>query len=174
MATNWGSTAKCNDGPGQRAVLGVAVGAVLGDGLLEALSGQGVLQLGGRRHDPVEEQGEIDRLAARLLVAQLPGDGQPVRLVAVDQVGRELVGRLEEREPDRDAKVDHAVPKDVDDAALVQLAGQPVGELGLRGGLVAAVPLDQLVPGIDLGGTDEGEQFGGVKPPDRVEVTLGA
>jgi hypothetical protein len=49
-----------HDGVSQRAVLGVAVGAVLDDGLLNALTRERVLQLGGGDRDPVDEQRKIE------------------------------------------------------------------------------------------------------------------
>ncbi len=105
-----------------------------------------------------------------VLVAQLPGHRQPVRLVLRHQVRRQPVRRLEVRQPDRHALVDHPVPQHVDDAALVQLGGQPVRELRLRPVRVTAVPLDQLVPQLDLRRAQEREQLRGVQAPDRVEV----
>jgi hypothetical protein len=58
----------------------------------------------------------------------------------------------------------------VDHAPLVELGSYPVGELRLGHAGIAAVALDQLVPGIDLRGSEKGEQLGGVEAPHRIEV----
>ena len=55
-------------------------------------------------------------------------------------------------------------------AAVVELAGQALGEAPLGGVGVVAVAAEERLPLLGLGGPDEGEQFGGVEPEDRVEV----
>nr|WP_291832523.1 hypothetical protein [Candidatus Microthrix sp.] len=167
-----GVDGKVHHRPLQQRVLGIPIGAVLLDGLRHRLPSQVVLQLGSGHRHPVDEQAEVQRLGGAGLVGELPGDGQPVLAVALDQLGRQARCRPEERQLDRLAQVDHAVAQHVDRAPRIQRFGQPVGEALLGFGDVAAIERDQLVPLGALGAADELEQLGGVQRPDHIEVLL--
>ena len=158
--------------PTQQRVLRIPVVAVLLDGLRHRLPGQAVLQLGRRNRHPVDEQAQVQRLVGSGLVGELPGDGQPVFAVALDQLGRQTRCRPKERQLDRLAQVDDAVTQHVHRAPFVLLLGYPVGELLLGLVDVAAVERHKLVPLGALGGADEPEQLGGVQRPHHVEVRL--
>ena len=74
-----------DDRPPQERVRGVAIAAVLLDRLVDALPGDGVLQLGRGHRDAVDEQAQVDRLGRACLVRKLAGHGQPVLAVALQQ-----------------------------------------------------------------------------------------
>ena len=98
------------------------------------------------------------------------GDRSVGGLTARDQLVGQSVCRPEVGKPEGGALVGDATAEHVDDPTLVQFGGQPFGELDLGDGLVASVPLDQLVPGVDLGGADEGEQLCRCPGPGRSRV----
>jgi hypothetical protein len=167
-----GVDGKVHHRPLQQRVLRVAICSVLLDGLSHGLPGQAVLQLGRRNGHPVDEQAQVQRLVGARVVGELPGDGQPVLAVPLDQLGRQARCRSEERQLDRLAQVDDAVTQHVHRAPFVLLLGYPVGEALLGSGDVAAVERDQLVPLFVLGAADELEQFGSVERSVSVEVGL--
>ena len=91
-----GSTAKCTTARCAKSqVRRVAVGAVLLDRVLDGLAGERVLQLGRRDRDAVDEQAQVERLVVRRSRSAAGGYRQPVRRVALDQLGRQPVGGLE-------------------------------------------------------------------------------
>ena len=149
----------------------VPVRAVLGDGVLDVLVGEGVLQLGGGGRDAVDEERQVDGLVGVRVVGELAGDGDAVGVVEGRECGGEAVGGLEVGELDRDAEVNDAVAEDVDGAAVVEFRGEALGEAALGGVGVVAVATEERLPFLGLGRADEGEQFGGVEPEDGVEVS---
>ena len=148
----------------------VPVRPVLGDGVLDVLVGERVLQLGRGGRDAVDEEGQVDGLVGVRVVGELAGDRDAVGGVEGREGRGEAVGGLEVGELDRDAEVDHAVAQDVDGAAVVEFGGETLGEAALSGVGIVAVATEERLPFLGLGRTDEGEQFGGVQPEDRVEV----
>ena len=161
--------------PLQRAVLRVAVLAVLEDGVLDALAGQRVLQLGRRHRDTVHEQAQVDRLVARRVVAELAGHRQHVGLVPLDQLRSQPAGWSEERQPEPHVAVHHPVAEHVHRPPFVELLGQPLHETGLGQNHVAAVAgVHQAIPLIPLGGADELEQIRRIHSGYGVEVGLTA
>ena len=122
-----------------------------------------VLQLDRGDGQAVDEQREVDRLLRVAgAVVQLPGDGEDVGVVVVQRVGGEGVAGAEVGQLDLHTPVLDALPQHVEHAARVDLGRQALGELPLRGRLVAAVQVDELVPALLLGGADEGQQLAGV------------
>jgi len=113
-------------------LFGCAVAAVLVHRVLDVLPGELVLQLGGGDGNAVDEECQINRLGRVLVVGELARDGEAVGFVALDELLGESVGGLEEREADSDAEVDDPVAEDLDGAVLVELAGQPCGEILAR------------------------------------------
>src|SRR5437762_2610425 len=106
----------------------VAVSLVLLDGVFDRLLRQVVLQLKGRNWQAVDEQREVERsLGFVPAVAELPRDREAVPRVAL---GGHLIARcrraVEELYVMR--AVLHALAKDVDHAALADLALQPCEE----------------------------------------------
>ena len=148
----------------------VPVLAVLGDGVLDVLVGEWVLQFGGGGRDAVDEEGQVDGVVGVGVVGELAGDGDAVGGVEGREGRREAVCGLEVGELDRDAEVDDAVAEDVDRASVVEFCGEALGEAALSGVGVVAVATEEGLPFRGLGRADEGEQFGGVEAEDGVEV----
>ena len=130
----------------------VAIPLVLGNGVLERLFGETVLQLEGEDRQPIDEQHHIQRpLGVVPAVAKLAGDAEPV--LAKAALGRLVVGgggAVEQLE------VVGAVP----DAVAEHVNGAPLGDLPLEAGqeLVArrAVLLQtEGGGGVWLGGVEE-------------------
>ena len=107
---------------------------------------------------PLTKRHEVERLRRPGVVRELAGDGQAVGEVPLGQLGRQAVGRLEEREPDLDPVVVDAVAEDIHRAALVELLGEAVAEL-LEDAVRPAVDLEEALPGRRLRLRDEGEQL---------------
>ena len=170
IATRSVSTAKWTTARRRSGFVGVAIAPVLLDRLVDALPGDGVLQLGRGHRDAVDEQAQVDGLGRTGLVRKLAGHGQPVLAVALQERRREAGRRPKERQPDGHAQVDDPVADHVDRAAGIQLLGQPVGKAPLRLVRVAAVEGEQPVPLLDLRGPDEREQLRRVERPHRIEV----
>jgi len=156
--------------PGQGHVGRVPVISVLGDGVLDVLVGELVLELGGSGGDAVDQQGQVDGLGGGGLVGQLAGDTDPVGLVELLQLGGEPVGRLEEGQADGHAEVDDPMAQHVDGPPVVDLGGQPLGKPPLGSVGVVGVAGQQRLPLLNLGGPDEGEQLRCVQSEDRIEM----
>ena len=152
----------------EKGILRIAVGAVLGHGVVDGLVREGVLQLGRGDGQSIDEQHEVDRIGVLRRVAQLSDDGQAVGVVLGLEVGVEPGRRPEVGEPDLHAQVLDSVSQDVDRPAFVDLLGQALHEPPLREVRIPTVPLDQLFPVIPLRRPDEGEQLGGVERDGRV------
>jgi hypothetical protein len=75
----------------------VAIGSVLVLGVLDGLVREGVLQLGRRDRDAVDEEAQVEGPRRRRLVRELARDCEAVGEVSLGQLGCEPVGRLEER-----------------------------------------------------------------------------
>jgi hypothetical protein len=154
---------------------GVPVGAVLLLGVLHALAGEGVLQLGGGERDAVEEEGEVEAVALVCLlrrVLQLPDDSEAVRPVVVqDRLGGDE-GRLEVREPDPHAVVLHPLPEHIQHAIGRDRLIHAFGEPGLSGVGIPAIEVDQLVPVVGLSLADELEELGGIQAEVRLVVAV--
>ncbi len=109
--------------------------------------------------------------AVRLRVVQLPGHREPVGLVELPQLGRQVVRRREVREVDLLAEVLHSATDHVDSPPCSDLVGETSRELALR--LVRpAVQGDELLPRVGLGCSDERVELGRVQP-ERLVVVLG-
>ena len=156
--------------PTERHVPCVAVFAVLALGVLDGLVRERVLQLRGRDRDAIDEETDVERPVAGRVVRELARDGQTIRLVQGVELGGQTMGRLEVRESDLDAVVVQPVAQDIDRAALVELFGEPLGELGPRA-FDPTVDGDETPPGRRLRLGEEGEQLGGVEAIGPVEVT---
>lgn len=139
--------------PGKRDVRRVAVSPVLGDRALDVLPGQRVLQLRRRDRDAVHKQREIERLRLVGRVGELTHEDEPVPLVALDELRRQPVRRLEAREPDLDPEV-------------LDPVAEYVHRLRDR---LAAVALRQPVSGLRLCRPDEGEHPARVEPELAIE-----
>ena len=166
-----GVDGEVNDGAAQVGVFhAVAVLAVLRHGVLDVLTGKRVLQFGGGDEDAVEEQADIDGVVVSGRVPQLAGHGEAVGGVTLGEGLVHARGGLEVRELDGDALVFHAVAQAGDGASGLDVLRHAGCETSLRCSWVAAVPLDDLLPGWNLSRPNEGEQFSGVEPSGQVEV----
>ena len=144
MATRSGSTAKWTRARRERVRLaGSRSRAVLVDGVLDVLVGEGVLQFGGGRRDAVDEESQVDGVVGVRVVGELAGDGDPVGGVEGREGGGEAMGGLEVSELDGDAEVDDAVAEDVDGAPVVEFGGKTLGETALSGVGVVAVATEE-------------------------------
>ena len=75
----------------------------------------------------VDHQHQVERVRrVRLGVVQLADDAQPVGGVPLGELGGQLVGRLEERRPERDARILDDAAQHVDRAALVERVCEPL------------------------------------------------
>jgi len=72
-----------------------------------------------RDRNPVHEQREFERLRLVGRVRELAYEDEPVPLVALDELRRQPVRRLEVREPDLDSEVLDPVAEHVHRPALV-------------------------------------------------------
>lgn len=125
--------------------------------MLDGLVGELVFQLDGRDGQSVDEQREVKFGVVAGRVAQLPRDRAAVGRVELLQRRREPVLRAKVGQRDLHAKVGDAAAQHVDHAAAVELVAQPLLELLLGGGLIAAVARDQLLPSLQLRRADERE-----------------
>ena len=96
-------------------------------------------------------------------VTQLSGDAEPVGVVVGEGVLGDGVGGFEVGESELQPFDGDAFAKDVEGALDVDPLGERLGEggLGLVAGAVAAG--GQLLEGVGLGGTEEGEELSGVQ-----------
>ena len=157
--------------PAQGPVVGRPVAAVLGDGVLDALTGQRVLQFGGGDGHPVDEHAQIDGPASGRIERQLPGNRQHVGLVEGRQLRGQPVRGPEVRQPDGDVAVDHPAAQHIHGAPLVEFRSQTLHEPGLRLARIAAVGrVHESRPFAPLRSADELEQVGRVDARLSVEV----
>ena len=153
----------------KRHVARIPVVAVLSLGVVGRLARQLVLYLGRGDRQPVDEQRQVKFLGGAVLIFQLPGNGQPVGLVPLHELGSEAMCGPEVGEPDQHAVIDDAAPQHVHGATLVEFGSEP-GVEGLLGGFgAAAVQHDQPVPVLGLGVTDEHRELGSVNPQPGVK-----
>ena len=149
-----------------------AIRAVLGDCVLDGLTGQRVLQLRRRHRNPVDEQTQIDGPGTRRIERQLPGHRQHVRLVELRQLRRQAMGRPEERQPDGEVAIHRPTTQHVHRPPPVQLRRQPLHEPRLRLVRVAAISrVHETRPLLTLRRPDELEQIGRVHTRHGVEVS---
>ena len=135
---------------GEDRVVRVAVGAVLGLGVLNVLPGERVLELGGGDGDAVDQQRHVERVhRAGLGVVQLPDDTEPVGGVPLGLLVVEAARGLEVAQPHLDAGVLDGAAQHADGAAVVDGLGQTVEE-ALGGGILTAVTLHELRPRLGL------------------------
>ena len=153
-------------------VLRVAVFAVLRLRLLHILAGERVLQLRRGDGEAVDEEREVQGLVSAGLVGQLPGDGEPVGLVAPDELRRQPVRGLEEGEPQRNAEVHDPVPQHVHRTPRIQLLHEPVCELFPRFRF-PAVQFREPVPRLRLRLFDKREELREIQATRRIEVPGG-
>lgn len=120
----------------------VAVRPVLLLGLLDALPGERVLQLGRGDGDAVEEQGQVEAVTPVGLlggVGEFADDGEAVGPVAVEYgVGGDQVG-LEVGDAEADSAVLDAVAEDMEQPVVSDGPIEPLSETALRLVGVAAV-----------------------------------
>jgi hypothetical protein len=93
--------------------------------VLDVLAGRRVLELGREDRQPVQEQPEVERVLGALAVAELPHDGEDVRLVQLSQLGVEAARREEVRELERGAVALDPLAQDVERAAAAHLGSEP-------------------------------------------------
>ncbi len=137
----------------------VAVRAVLLHRVLNALAREGILQLGRRGGDAVDDEHEVERVGVGgLAVVELADDGGAVRRVPLDERRRERVRRPEEAGAERDAVELHHVAQDADGAAVVEERRDVLRHLR-PGGALATESKDELVPLVGLGARDEADQL---------------
>jgi hypothetical protein len=123
------------------------------------LTGKRVLQFGGRSGDAVNDEHEVERVrGCRLAVVQLPDDRGAIALVALRQLRRQRVGRLEEAGAECDAVQLDRRSENADRAAGVEERGDVLHHLGPCG-LLAAEPHRELLPLLGLRRGDKGEQL---------------
>ena len=103
----------------QRHVGGVAVIAVLLDGVLEVLMRELVLQLRGRGGDAVDQDRQVDGEVGANFVLELTSHAHAVGLVERLELRSQAMGRLEVSKLDGDAVVGDCVAEHVDGAACV-------------------------------------------------------
>ncbi len=146
--------------------LGVAVEAVLVDGVADALGEVGLQFRRGHRQ-AVEEQHEVDAVLVVQRVAHLPHHAQAVGGVAGEDVGVDGQRRLELGQLQRllQAEQFDAVAQHVQRAALVELIAQAVQQ---RFGGLRAVVLGQGLPSLRLGGLHPGQHVGREQCPRPV------
>ena len=135
-------------------LLGVAVEAVLADGILDVLAGQRVLQFRGENGQAVQEEDQVQAVLVLQAVVHLAADrkevaGVELAIRLVQPAGRPEVGELEFAAVALDP-----LPQDVQRAALLDLGGEPLQQPVAR---VRAVQLLELLPFLGLGGVDEGQ-----------------
>ena len=133
-------------------LLGIAVEAVLADGILDVLAGERVLQFRGEDGQAVQEEDRFQAFLILLAVAHLAADREEVAGVEfairlVQPAGRAEVGELELAAVALDP-----LPQDVQRAALLDLGGEPLEQPVAR---VRAVQLLELLPFLGLGGVNE-------------------
>jgi hypothetical protein len=151
-------------------VVWVAVGAVLRPSVLDGLVGQLVLELDRPHGQPVHPKAEIKGLGVLGAVPLLSGDGHPVGEVPLDEQWGEAVRRFEVAEVELEPPPLHAMAEHVDRAPLVDLCSDALAELDLGAVWVVAHLHEQLVPLVDLGLPDEGQQFGWRDPARELDV----
>ena len=144
-------------GVAEERLAGVAVLAVLADGVPDVLAVEGVLELGGEDGNAVEEEGEVEALLVVLAEAELPHDGEEVGRVQALQLFVEAARGAEVREPELAARVLDAVAQHVEGATAGDLAREPGKEARLH---VGAVVLLELLPLPGLGGEEEVDDVG--------------
>ena len=170
IATASGSTAKWTSARRPRVTfLGITVGAVLLDRMLDVLPGQVVLQLRCCNRDAIEEQAQVKCLVRFRIEGQLTGDSQAVGVIVGDQLRRYAERWLPVGEPDLDILIANPVPENIDRAALIDLLSKPLSEPLARTILIATMGLHELVPVQGLGRLDEGEQLHRVEANPPVE-----
>ena len=152
-------------GVAEERLAGVAVLAVLADGVADILAVEGVLELGREDGDAVEEEREVKALLVVLAEAELPHDREEVGGVQAPQLFVEAARGAEVREPELAARVLDAVAQDVEGAAAGDLAREAGEEARLD---VGAVVLLELAPLLGLGGEEEVDDIG----RDQAERTV--
>jgi hypothetical protein len=144
---------------------GIAIVLVLRHGVLDRLPFERRLQLRRDDRQPVDEQHQVETIVVLPAVVNLPHHAQDVGLV---QAGVFFVERgfgVEIGEVEVAAEVVHALPQDIQGAALFDLVGQTLQEPFL--GLLAVLELE-LFPGFCLGGVEELEERVGVEAEGAV------
>ena len=120
-------------------LLGIPVALVLLHRIIHGLFGQPVLELEGGHRQAVDEEAQVQgELGLVLAVAQLPGDAEDVgrkAFLGLDVAGRgRAVEQVQAHRPVLDPVAQH-----VDDAALGDLALEPVEELRPPGAVLGQV-----------------------------------
>jgi hypothetical protein len=130
-----GSTAKCTSAPRLNLSSGkrvVAVELVLPLGVLHRLARGGRLDLHRGHRQPVQQQHQVQRLAAGRVVVHLPRDHQAVGRVVGQHAGVHAVRRLERRHVQLLAVELEPVPQHEQRALRVQVLHQRVRDLVLE------------------------------------------
>ena len=150
----------------EQLLAGVAVPAVLPDGVLGGLLRETVLQLEREDRQAVDEQRDVQRLLGPVAaVPELPGDGEPVLAITLP---RPCVARR--RRPVEQVQVMRAMPdpvaEHVDGAALRDLALEPRKELAPHWSVRVQ---RQNLGGLRLRGTQERREL---RPIDAILAVI--
>ena len=106
---------------GEQGLARVAVSPVLPHRVLDGLAGERVLELGREDRDAVQEQHHVEALLVLRAVADLADDREEARRVQAPRLLVEPARGPEEGEPEPAAHVLHAVAKDIERAAALDL-----------------------------------------------------
>jgi hypothetical protein len=123
----------------ERDVPRVPVPAVLSYSVLDGLAGDVVLQLRCGHRDAVDEKGNVERFARTVLVGELPGHGDPIALITLNQLRGEVVRGLEERDPQLYAEVHDTMTEHFQGAAVIEVLSEATNKTPLGGFGISSV-----------------------------------
>ena len=113
---------------GEQGLPGVPVRLVLSDGVLDILSGQGVLELGREDGNAVEEEGEVEAALILFAVVQLPNYREQIALIKPTGLFIQPAVRAEVGELESTSTVPDSVAQHVERTPTSDLRRQPFQE----------------------------------------------
>ena len=152
---------------GEQGLTGVTVGTVLANGVLNGLTGERVLELGGEDGNAIEKERKVQAIVVFLAVVELPDNGEEVGQVHLSGFFIEPAGRAEVGEPEAAAHVLDPVAQHVERAPVANLGRQTLQEALFH--LVSMV-LGQSLPLPGLRRQHEVQYILGDKAESRVIV----